>query len=97
MFCLRLFSAVTQIHYHILNTTLLSNWHFMRILRALIAVWSIFEYTHTSDPMLLALGGILGFQAIFNVGCCGAAGCATTPSAPRQELTAQEVEYEEVK
>jgi hypothetical protein len=50
-------------------TTLLSNWHFMRIFRAVIAVWAIAEAWRTSEWLLLFPGGIFALQAIFDVGC----------------------------
>ena len=77
---------------------LLSNWHFMRILRALVAVWAIFEFINTKEWAVLFIGGFFAVQAIFDLGCGGAAGCATAPQARKQqELSTQEVEYEEVK
>jgi hypothetical protein len=81
-------------------TTILSNWHFMRILRAVIAVWAIAEAFRTSEWLLLFPGGIFALQAIFDVGCCGASGCA----APAQrnygkspEKDAETIVYEEIK
>jgi len=47
---------------------------------------------------VLFIGGFFAVQAIFDVGCCGASGCATAPQPNKQqELSIQEVEYEEVK
>lgn len=77
--------------------TLLSNWHFMRILRAGIAVWAISEYFGTNDFFMLTIGGLFGFLAIFDVGCCGPSGCTTSPKTQKQEFSAQEINYEEVK
>lgn len=77
--------------------TLLTNWHFMRILRAVIAIWAIAEFFRTNDWTLMLLGGFFAFQAIFDVGCCGSSGCSAPPPARKQELAAQEVDYEEIK
>ncbi len=81
-------------------TTLLSNWHFMRLFRAGIAIWAFEEVWRTGEIMLLFLGGIFALQAIFDVGCCGSAGCA----APQQKTyttssgeATEEVAYEEIK
>lgn len=79
------------------NMTLLSNWHFMRILRAAVAIWAISEYFSTNDFFLLTVGGFFGLQAIFDVGCCGASGCATAPNTRKQEISSQEIDFEEVK
>lgn len=69
----------------------------MRILRALVAVWAIVEFVNTQEWAVLFIGGFFAIQAIFDMGC-GPAGCTASPQ-PRQQqdLSAQEVEYEEVK
>lgn len=69
----------------------------MRIMRAALAVWAIFEFSRTHDALILMLGGIFALQAIFDVGCCGASGCATPRPVNQQESEVQNVEYEEVK
>ena len=81
-------------------TTLFQNWHFMRLLRAGIAIWAIAEAWRTGQWLLLLPGGIFAVQAIFNMGCCGTAGCA----APQQKTyrnssgqAAEKVAYEEIK
>jgi hypothetical protein len=74
----------------------LTNWHFMRILRAAIAVWAIFEYTRTHDWLMLAFGGFFAVQAIFGLGCCGASGCAAPP-VQKKNIEKQEVDYEELR
>jgi len=81
-------------------TTLLSNWHFMRVLRAGIAIWATVEAFRTAQWLLLLPAGIFAVQAIFNIGCCGTAGCA----APQQKTysktsgtTVEDVVYEEIK
>ncbi len=81
-------------------TTLLKNWHFMRLLRAGIAVWAFAEVWRTGDTLMLFLGSIFAVQAIFDIGCCGAAGCAAPRSNDRASGTkqgAEEVSFEEVK
>ncbi len=79
------------------NMNLFSNWHFMRIMRAAVAVWAIFEFARTNDVLMLAFGGFFAAQAIFDFGCCGLSGCATSPQPRKQEMAAQDIEYEEVK
>lgn len=80
--------------------TILSNWHFMRIFRAVIAIWAIAEAWRTSEWLLLFPGGIFALQAIFDVGCCGASGCAAPPQRSfgnTSEKDAETVAYEEIK
>ena len=81
-------------------TTLFQNWHFMRLLRAGIAIWATVEAFRTTQWLLLLPAGIFAVQAIFDIGCCGTAGCA----APQQKQfgktsgpATEEVAYEEVK
>jgi hypothetical protein len=81
---------------HSMNT-LLSNWHFMRLLRAGIAVWAIHEAWSTSQWLLLVPGGIFAVQAIFDIGCCGAAGCAPTQTRNTTSSKTEDITYEEVR
>lgn len=79
--------------------TLWSNWHFMRIFRAAIAVWAIVEAGRTGAWLLLIPGSIFALQAIFDVGCCGASGCAV-PRRKYEKSSENETEtvvYEELR
>lgn len=79
---------------------LLKNWHFMRVFRGGLAVFALSEAWRTGEAMMLMVGGILGLQAIFNVGCCGAAGCAAPPANSKVDasnLEKTEITYEEVR
>jgi hypothetical protein len=82
-------------------TTLLSNWHFMRVFRAAIAVWIIVEVSRTGEWLLLIPGAIFAMQAIFDIGCCGASGCAAPGQKaydqPAVTAGTEDVTYEEVK
>lgn len=68
----------------------------MRILRAVIAIWAFAQFMQTNDWMLFFFGSFFALQAIFNFGCCGTSGCATTPKVGKQDFSAQEITYEEV-
>lgn len=80
-------------------TTILQNWHFMRVFRAAFAVFAFIEATRSGQTMLYAIGGILAFQAIFDVGCCGSAGCAAPqkPAVSKNDPAAEDAVFEEVK
>lgn len=79
-------------------TTLLSNWHFMRLFRAGIAIWAIHEAWLTGQWLLLVPGGIFALQAIFDIGCCGASGCAPTRTSNTSESNkTEEITYEELR
>lgn len=69
----------------------------MRLFRAVIAVWAIAEAWRTSEWLLLFPGGIFALQAIFDVGCCGASGCAPGPVQNTGQSTTEDITYEEVR
>ena len=76
---------------------MLFNWNFMRLLRAGLAAWAIWQAFATGELIFLLPGGILGLQAIFNIGCCGSAGCYAPPANGQPEGANEVVAYEEVK
>lgn len=78
-----------------ITATLFSGWHFTRIFRAGIAVFACLEAWRTGDSLLLGMGGVLALQALFNTGCCGAAGCAAP--GKNMEGRSDAVTFEEVK
>ena len=72
----------------------------MRLFRAGIAIWAITEAWRSSEWLLLIPGGIFALQAIFNIGCCGAAGCASPAQKnfdKNDGQTTEDVVYEEVR
>ena len=72
----------------------------MRLLRAGIALWAFTEVWRTGDLPMLFLGSIFAIQAIFDIGCCGASGCAAPEPSKRSfgaKQDAEEVSFEEVK
>lgn len=77
-----------------MKKTIFSNWTVMRFLRLAMGIAILAQAVMAKD-MLFALAGII-FTAmpVFNVGCCGAAGCAALP--PKKQNTTKEIMYEEV-
>ncbi len=73
-------------------TALLKNWHFMRFLRLGIAIWAFMEAIRTGEWLLLIPGGLFAMQAIFDVGCCGSAGCGDPRRVQALESTGQHSE-----
>ena len=69
-----------------MKQTILSNWTFMRFFRLAIGIAILVQAVITKD-LLFAFAGIL-FTAmpVFNVGCCGTAGCA----APLKKIRKQQ-------
>jgi len=75
---------------------ILQGWHFMRVLRAALAVFIIIQGFQVHNYMSLLFGGGFLAMAIFNVGCCGPNGCATSYDSS-EKPTEQNVVFEEVK
>lgn len=75
---------------------LLSNWHFMRILRLGTGIFFAINAIKTHDSISGIISAFLLFQAITNTGCCGATGCST-PTAKKNTENSKEIEYEEIK
>ena len=62
-------------------------WNFMRVLRVLVGIVSIYYAVDKSDGILGVAGGLFILSAIFNVGCCGAMGCSIPQ--PRKKMDNQ--------
>jgi hypothetical protein len=78
--------------------TILTGWHFMRMVRLLLGIGIIVQGVENGDWAVGLLGGLFVVLAVTNTACCGANGC-TTPRTFKQktELSGNEyVEYEEL-
>jgi hypothetical protein len=73
---------------------LYSNWTFMRFLRLGLGL-AVFVQAIAANEIGFAIAGIL-FMAmpLFNIGCCGTAGC-TIPSQ-KEPAANKDITYEEV-
>lgn len=54
---------------------ILKKWDAARIIRLLLGVLIAIYSISTKDYMFLVLGGLLLFQAIMNISCCGSGEC----------------------
>jgi hypothetical protein len=77
--------------------TLLRNWDLMRILRMGMGLWLIYSAFADRQPLLGLMGGLFALQAVLNVGCCGANGCASPNYRQSKTYSHEETVYEEVK
>ena len=73
---------------------ILSNWNFMRFLRLGLGIAIIIQSTLAGNWTMGILGLLFTAMPVFNIGCCGSAGC-TTPVKKSSE-TAKDIRYEEV-
>lgn len=76
--------------------SLLTNWHFMRILRLVLSAFFLYDAIETKHIMPGILGAFLLFQAITNTGCCGADGCQVDKSKDIKNQN-EEPEFEIIK
>jgi hypothetical protein len=73
---------------------LLTNWTLMRFLRLTIGIAILVQAVMVKDILFAFAGIIFTAMPVFNVGCCGTAGCAAPPS--KKQNTTKEIPYEEV-
>jgi hypothetical protein len=77
-----------------MKQAILSNWNFMRFLRLGIGIAIIIQSIMASNWTMGILGLLFTTMPIFNIGCCGTAGCATP--VKKTSETAKDITYEEV-
>ena len=77
-----------------MKQTILSNWNFMRFLRLVLGMAIIVQATLESNWAMAVLGLLFTAMPVFNIGCCGTAGC-DTPVKKSSETT-KDIRYEEV-
>ncbi len=66
----------------------------MRLIRLLFSIMVIAQAFETKQRLLAILGLVFAATAIFNVACCGAAGCGVP--AKKNNDTTTDISYEEV-
>ncbi len=67
----------------------------MRIIRLILALAIIVQSWYMRDSTTAILGIILLASAVFNIGCCGPAGCSTSLSSSKT-AKGKNTAYEEV-
>ena len=77
-----------------MKQTILSNWTLMRFLRLAMGIAILVQGIIVKDMMFAFAGIIFTAMPVFNVGCCGSAGCAAPPA--KDPDTKKEITYEEV-
>ncbi|MBS1628760.1 MAG: hypothetical protein JST27_01765 [Bacteroidetes bacterium] len=58
---------------------ILQGWHLMRFLRLAAGLAIVAQGIYTHDWIFIILGGLFSLLPLFNVGCCGTAGCRSCP------------------
>ncbi|MBS1523529.1 MAG: hypothetical protein JST50_21180 [Bacteroidetes bacterium] len=75
---------------------LLTNWHFMRVIRLILSVWILVMAVPAHDWLMGSFGAFFLYTALTGVGCCGPAGCYVQQNKASAK-NINDVEYEEVK
>lgn len=73
---------------------LLSNWNFMRFFRLGLGIAVIVQSAVAGNWAMGILGLLFTAMPVFNIGCCGTAGCITP--VKKSSETAKDITYEEV-
>ncbi len=76
------------------KSTILTGWNFMRAIRLLLGLIIIIQSTQQHHYSFAIIGLLFAGMAVFNVGCCGAAGCGVP--AKKNNDTTTDISYEEV-
>lgn len=71
------------------------NWHFIRILRVVLAIAILAQSWYAKDSTTAIVGVLLLLMGVFNIGCCGANGCYT-PVKKNKKASPNDPVYEEV-
>lgn len=71
-------------------------WDIMRVLRLVVGMFIVVQGIQMGDWQLMALGGLFSLMPLFNVGCCGNAGCHTMPKLKHNQKI-EDITYEEVR
>jgi hypothetical protein len=75
---------------------LLSNWNLFRILRVALGIFILVQGIVGKDTFSIVMGTVFAGMALFNLGCCGAGGCATDTTFSKKGTETTEVIFEEV-
>lgn len=74
--------------------TILQGWHFMRILRLVLAIGILAQGITARDTVTIFLGVVFGGMAVANIGCCGTTGCPVSQRSTNNKK--EDIQYEEV-
>ena len=79
-----------------IKTTLLYNWHFMRVLRLGLGIFIAIQAIKMHDVFSGLIAAFFLFQSVINIGCCGTQGCSTSVSRSNSDKI-KDIEFEEIK
>lgn len=71
------------------------NWHFMRIVRVVLAAAILIQSWYAKDSTTAVFGVLLLAMGVFDIGCCSAGSCYT-PLKKGNTVSNKKSVYEEV-
>ncbi len=77
-----------------MKQTILTNWTLMRFLRLAMGIAILVQAVMAKDMLFAFAGLVFTAMPVFNIGCCGTAGCAAPPK--KDQDTTKGIIYEEV-
>ena len=77
-----------------MKQTILSNWNFIRFLRLGLGIAIIVQSIMTGSWTMGIFGLLFTAMPVFNIGCCGTAGCNTPGKKSSENI--KDIRYEEV-
>lgn len=81
----------------VMKERLLHNWDFARGLRVVLALVFLAAAIANQEPIAYTAAAFFGMQAVFNIGCCGAA-CTPVPErSASSEPAGAKITYEEIR
>jgi undecaprenyl pyrophosphate phosphatase UppP len=76
---------------------LLRDWDFTRALRLVFALVFLAAAITNQEPVAYAAAAFFGMQAVFNIGCCGAACAPGSNRSGTNNAAPAEITYEEIR
>ena len=77
-----------------MKKVIFSNWNFMRFFRLGLGLAILIQAVIARDVVFAIAGLVFTAMPVFNIGCCGARGCAVP--ATKKEASKKDISYEEV-
>lgn len=77
-----------------MKQVIFGNWNFIRFLRLGLGIAIVIQSVMAANWVMGIVGLVFTAMPVFNIGCCGTAGCATPVKKTAQ--TAKDITYEEV-
>lgn len=82
-----------------MKNRIIGRWNLMRLIRLALGIFIVIQGIVTHEWIFAIMGGLFALMPLFNIGCCGAAGCNTAGRGMSGSGSAErttDVSYEEI-